>query len=63
MGQAGWRLIPTYKLNVAGNNAWVSHDEESTAKDGKTYSPEFRILDKVDNHWKLAGQSIRAYTH
>lgn len=59
MGQGGAAVNTNYKMHVAGNTAWVSHDEESTAKDGqKTYSYELRLLEKIDNQWKLVGQSI-----
>ena len=59
MGQGGAAVNTNYKIHVAGNTAWVSHDEESTAKDGqKTYSYELRLLEKIDNQWKLVGQSI-----
>lgn len=59
MGQGGAAVNTNYKMHVAGNTAWVSHDEESTAKDGqKTYSYELRLLEKIDTQWKLVGQSI-----
>lgn len=59
MGQGGAAVNTNYKLHVAGITAWVSHDEESTARDGqKTYSSEFRMLEKIDGQWKLVGQSI-----
>jgi hypothetical protein len=59
MGHGGAAVNTNYKMHVAGNTAWVSHDEESTAKDGqKTYSYELRLLEKIDNQWKLVGQSI-----
>jgi hypothetical protein len=59
MGQGGAAINSNYKMHVAGNTAWVSHNEESTAKDGqKTYSYELRLLEKIDNQWKLVGQSI-----
>ncbi len=62
MGQGGAAVNTNYQVHVAGNAAFVSHDEESTAKDGqKTYSYEFRVLEKIDNQWKLVGQSIHAY--
>lgn len=62
MGQGGAAVNTNYKMHVAGNTAWVSHDEESTAKDGqKTYSHEMRMLEKLDNQWKLVGQSIHIY--
>ncbi len=49
-------------MSIHGNDAWVSHDEVSTAADGqKSYSYEIRMLEKVDGDWKLAGQSIHLY--
>jgi hypothetical protein len=64
MGQGGAAVNANYKMHVAGNTAWVSHDEESTAKDGqKTYSYELRLLEKIDNQWKLVGQSIHLRKH
>ena len=62
MGQGGSAVNSNYKMHVAGNTAWVSHEEESIAKDGqKTYSHEVRMLEKVAGHWKLVGQSIHQY--
>ena len=59
MGQGGAAVNTNYQMHVAGTTAWVSHNEESTAKDGqKTYSYELRLLEKIDNQWKLVGQSI-----
>jgi hypothetical protein len=51
-----------YKMSIHDDNAWVSHDEVSIAKDGKkTFSHEIRLLEKIDGSWKLVGQSIHAY--
>ena len=51
-----------YKFHVHGNEAWVSHDEVSTAPDGaKNYSHEIRMLEKIKGVWKLVGQSIHLY--
>lgn len=62
MGKGGSSVNSNYKMNIAGAQAWVTHDEESTAADGsKTYSYEMRILEKVDGQWKLVGQSIHIY--
>ena len=62
MGNGGTSINTNYKMSVNGNNAWVSHDEISTAKDGKkSYSSEIRILEKVKSEWKLVGQSIHVY--
>jgi hypothetical protein len=51
-----------YKMSIHDDNAWVSHDEVSIAKDGKkTFSHEIRLLEKINDNWKLVGQSIHAY--
>ncbi len=51
-----------YKFALYTNNAWVSHDEISTATDGtKTYSHEIRMLEKINGEWKLVGQVIQLY--
>ena len=48
-----------YKMSIHGDNAWVSHNEISTSKNGKnTYSYEIRLLEKINGEWKLVGQSI-----
>ena len=62
MGDGGSSENSNYKMSIHGDNAWVSHEEVSTAKDGaKTYSHEIRILEKVEGEWKLVGQSIHVY--
>ncbi|WP_395066735.1 endo-arabinase [Flavobacterium sp.] len=62
MGNGGSSINTNYKIKISGRNAWVSHDEVSTDKDGtKTYSYEIRILEKSHNQWKLVSQSIHAY--
>ncbi|WP_282048906.1 endo-arabinase [Maribacter aquivivus] len=59
VGKGGTSKNSNYKMNVIGNNAWVTHDEESTITDGVTnYTYEMRILEKIDGNWKLVGQSI-----
>jgi len=61
-GKGGSSVNTNYLVNISGNNAWVTHNEESTAADGtKSYTFEFRILEKINNEWKLVGQSIHAY--
>lgn len=51
-----------YKMSIHGDNAWVSHNEISTAKDGKkNFSHEIRLLEKINGEWKLVGQSIHSY--
>lgn len=62
MGQGGHAVNTHYKMSIHGGTAWVSHDETSTAKDGhQTFSHEIRLLEKIDNQWKLVGQSIHLY--
>jgi hypothetical protein len=34
VGKGGFSINTNYKMNISGNNAWVSHNEESTAEDG-----------------------------
>lgn len=60
--RGGSSINTNYKMSIHGNSAWVSHNEESTAKDGKiSYSYEIRLLEKIDEEWKLVGQSIHMY--
>jgi hypothetical protein len=62
MGNGGVSVNTNYKMNLTGNNAWVSHNEESTSKEGKkTFSYEIRILEKINGQWKLVAQSIHLY--
>ncbi|MEP6712622.1 MAG: hypothetical protein ABJA37_09415, partial [Ferruginibacter sp.] len=62
MGKGGTSINSDYRMSVSSNNAWVSHNEESTAADGKkSYSYEIRILEKINGDWKLVGQSIHIY--
>ncbi len=62
IGKGGYSVNTNYKMHISGNNAWVSHNEESTSKEGvKSFTYEFRILEKINNQWKLVGQSIHAY--
>ncbi len=62
MGKGGTSINSNYKMSIKGENAWVSHNEESTSKEGnKSYSFEIRILEKIHGEWKLVGQSIHIY--
>ena len=62
VGKGGSSVNSNYQFSIHGNDAWVSHDEASTAKDGTvTYSHEIRILEKINNEWKLVAQSIHLY--
>lgn len=63
MGNGGFSVNTNYKMSIHKNSGWVSHDEESTAKDGKkTFSYEIRLVEKIKGKWKLVGQSIHIYT-
>ncbi|MFN8289667.1 MAG: hypothetical protein U0U70_05400 [Chitinophagaceae bacterium] len=63
MGKGGSAQLLHCRYSISGNNAWVSHDEISTAADGTpSYSHEIRILEKIKGEWKLVGQSIHLYT-
>ncbi len=62
MGKGGFSVNTNYKMSIHDNDAWVSHNEVSTAKDGtKTYTIEMRLLEKIDGQWKLVGESIHVY--
>jgi hypothetical protein len=62
MGNGGKAIQSNFKFKINENDAWVSHDEVSIAKDGqKTYSYEIRLLEKINNQWKFVGQSIHIY--
>lgn len=61
-GKGGTSERSHYTFSIHGNDAWVSHDEISTAADGtRSYSHEIRILEKINGDWKLVAQSIHMY--
>src|SRR5881275_216489 len=61
-GNGGYAVNSNYGFSIHQNDAWVSHDEKSYAKDGTvTYSHEIKILEKINNEWKLVAQSIHIY--
>jgi TolB protein len=62
VGNGGFAILSNVKMSIQQNSAWVNHDEISVTKDGKeTFTREIRLLEKVDNQWKLVGQSTHAY--
>lgn len=62
MGDGGASENSNYRMRIDRDQAWVTHDEISMDKDGaKTYSHEFRMLEKIDGAWKLVAQSIHQY--
>ncbi len=59
MGKGGSSVNSDYKMDIRDNTAWVSHQEESTTKEGKkSRTFEIRMLEKMEGGWKLVGQSI-----
>ena len=62
VGSGGTFSVSNVKISVMGNSAWVSHDEESVSKDGKkSYTVEFKMLEKINGDWKIVGMSLHAY--
>lgn len=62
LGNGGSFANSNYAFSIHGDNGWVSHDEVSTAKDGTaTYSHEIKMLEKINNEWKLVAASIHLY--
>jgi TolB protein len=62
-GNGGHAVLSNFAMRIHGDNAWVSHDEVSVSKDGnEAYTREIRLLEKVNNQWKLVGQSGHSYT-
>jgi hypothetical protein len=61
-GKGGTSVNSNFKMSIHGDNAWLSHNEESTAADGKkTYTIEIRMLEKINGDWKIVGESIHMY--
>ena len=62
MGDKSVSVNTNYKISVNGNNAWSTHNQETTATDGtKSYSYEMRILEKINGDWKIVGESVHHY--
>ncbi|SDQ71182.1 TolB family protein [Flagellimonas zhangzhouensis] len=62
IGNGGLAINSNYKMKIDGDNAFVSHDELSIDPEGnETKSIEMRVLEKVNNQWKLVGQSALLY--
>jgi hypothetical protein len=62
MGKGGSAVQTDIKISIHGNDAWVSHYEISTKADStKSYTAEFRMLEKINGEWKMVAQSIHAY--
>ena len=61
-GNGGTSSNSDYRIGITGNSALVSHNEVSIAEDGtETYSYEIRMLEKIEDEWKLISQSIHQY--
>lgn len=62
IGSGGFSIQSNLKLKVYPTNAWVIHDEVSISKEGvRSLSKEIRLLEKINQSWKLVGQSILSY--
>lgn len=62
MGHGGSSKNSNYKISINGNTAWVSHNELSLSTTGdKTYTYEFKMLEKIHSDWKIVGESIHVY--
>jgi hypothetical protein len=62
LGNGGTYETSNLKISVKGKSAWVSHDEVSTNKDGvATYTYEMKMLEKIQNEWKIVGLSVHVY--
>lgn len=62
MGDKSVSVNTNYKISVNGNSAWSSHDQETTATDGKkSNSYEMRMLEKINGQWKIVGESVHHY--
>jgi hypothetical protein len=60
MGKGGSSKNSNYIMNIHGNNAVVTHHETSTTPSGVVSNTfEVRMLEKVNNDWKLTGQIIQ----
>jgi hypothetical protein len=61
-GKGGSAANTNYTFSIHGDDAWVSHDEASTAANGSvSYSHEMKILERINNEWKLVAESIHVY--
>lgn len=64
IGNGGFAFHFNHKMNIGENKAWVGHDEVSVDTLGKeTLSYEVRFLNKLNDGWKLVGQSMHFYKH
>jgi hypothetical protein len=62
MGKGGSAEMSNIKMGLYRDNAWVSFDEVSTAKDGKkSYSYEIWMTEKIKGKWKLVAASMHFY--
>jgi len=60
MGKGGTSKNSNYIMSIHGTNALVTHDETSTTPAGVVSNTfEVRMLEKINNDWKLTGQIIQ----
>lgn len=61
-GNGGMVVHSNHQMGIYTTSAWVSHNEVAIDKFGKeNHSYEMRMLEKIDDHWKLVGQSAHAF--
>ncbi len=59
-GQGGTSENSNYHMSIHGTTALVTHNETSTAANGSVnHTYEVRMLEKIDEQWKLTGQIIQ----
>lgn len=62
VGNGGFSVHSNFNFSLSNDKAWVKHDEVSIDKYGvRSLSKEIRFLEKIQNQWKLIGQSIHGY--
>ncbi|HXS56817.1 MAG TPA: hypothetical protein VN726_11890, partial [Hanamia sp.] len=60
MGKGGTSENSNYMMSIHGNNALVTHNETSTTPSGAvSHTFEVRMLEKINDEWKLTGQIIQ----
>lgn len=60
MGQGGTSKNSNYHMSINGPTALVTHNETSTSSSGSvSHTFEVRMLEKINDQWKLTGQIIQ----
>lgn len=60
MGKGGTSKNTSYRMSIHGNSALVTHNETSIDISGRVSNTyEVRMLEKINDSWKLTGQIIQ----